>query len=243
MARHLKNIWNQNLAEELEFWNRWLTEEEFKEYRISRLHNQNFDIPADLINVPKGETIHVLDVGSGPIGKIGTIHPEYTVNISLSDPLADEYNKLLVDLGMPDRACIIKASGEALLDVFAENSFDIVYSANALDHAYDPLLCIKNMVTVCKPGGWILIISLENEGERQYYEGLHQWNFTLVNDSVKLWNRDEGVFIHEQLDQVKQFIAYSVTDDNLPVVVLKIQKLLASSPEQAKQNPIIKQPD
>jgi ubiquinone/menaquinone biosynthesis C-methylase UbiE len=65
---------------------------------------------------------------------------------------------LLVDIGMPDRACIIKASGEALLDVFLENSFDIVYSANALDHAYDPLLCIKNMLKVCKPEGWILII-------------------------------------------------------------------------------------
>ena len=237
MARHLKSIWNQNLAEELEFWRRWLTEEEFKKYRIPRLHNQSFNIPADLITVPKGATINILDVGSGPLGKIGTIHPDYTINICLADPLADEYNKLLVDLGMPDRACIIRASGEALLDVFLENSFDIVYSANALDHAYDPLLCIKNMLKVCKPGGWILIISLESEGERRHYAGLHQWNFTLVNDKVKLWNRDESIFIHEQLDRAKQFIAYSINDDNLPTLVLKIQKeLLASSPDRAKHS-------
>jgi hypothetical protein len=70
------------------------------------------------------------------------------------------------------------------------------------------------------------MFSVENEGERQHYAGLHQWNFTLVNDRVKLWNRDKSVFIHEQLDQAKQFIAYSVNDDNLPILVLKIQKFI-----------------
>lgn len=49
-----------------------------------------------------------------------------------------------------------------------------------------------------------------------------------MNDRVKLWNRDESIFIHEQLDQAKQFIVYSVNDDNLPILVLKIQKIIGT---------------
>jgi hypothetical protein len=44
------------------------------------------------------------------------------------------------------------------------------------------------MYKVCKVGGVVVILSVENEGEREKYHGLHQWN--LRADDSGLWLSD-----------------------------------------------------
>lgn len=73
------------------------------------------------------------------------------------DPLADHYNKLLQSFGIDVPVVTRFGSGETLLDLFKPQSFHIVHSFNALDHAYDPVLTIKNMLTQCKPSGHVVL--------------------------------------------------------------------------------------
>jgi len=70
-----------------------------------------------------------------------------------------------------------KCDGEELSKKFQEGSFDIVYSSNAIDHMYNPLRCITEMVWVVTKGGHIILRFNEMAAEFNRNAGLHQWNF------------------------------------------------------------------
>lgn len=76
----------------------------------------------------------------------------------------------------------VAGEAERLADAFGENSFDLVYARNCLDHGYDPMLAIQQMLKVVRVGGVVLFEHGVNEGERQGYQGLHQWNFCVSDD-------------------------------------------------------------
>lgn len=217
--------WSSSIREELDFWRRWLTEDQFKADRDSRFNHNGLGIPEDLLTEIKSGDLHLLDVGSGPFSTLGRNHPRFNVELILADPLGDAYNSLIAELELANHSKIINVSAEELTTKFAHNSFDIVHSANALDHAYDPLLCIQNMLKICKPGGWVYIISVEDEGERQNYTGLHQWNFALVGDKVRLWNKSDSIMLHENLNYANEFHAKTIDHGNsLPMFELLIKK-------------------
>ena len=44
------------------------------------------------------------------------------------------------------------------------------------------------MVEVVRPGGVVLLRHKRNEGESARYQGLHQWNFDVTDESLVLWN-------------------------------------------------------
>jgi SAM-dependent methyltransferase len=219
-------IWEQNLPEEASFWKEWLNDAQANKERVEMI-NKSFNF-CHLFNKLSNATIKVLDVGSGPVTTIGTLMPGVRIELTACDPLAEEYNSMLRAVGLEERANIQKVAGEDLSKAFEKNSFDIVHSANALDHAYDPFLCIQNMLEVCKPGGWVIIITVENEGERENYHGLHQWNFSLSNSnqvSLSSKNQNCKIVINDELKGMQQFKAYSVDHgSNLPIIYIEIQK-------------------
>lgn len=64
------------------------------------------------------------------------------------------------------------------LEIFADNSQDVVWSSHCLEHLDDPLTAIANMLRICKPGGIVAIFVPHRE---------------LYEDSDKLpsrWNLD-----------------------------------------------------
>ena len=219
-------IWEKNLSEEVLFWKEWLNDKQLNKEHMEAI-NKSFPF-CHLVDKLLNATIKVLDVGSGPVSIIGTQMPGNSIELTACDPLAEEYNSMLRAVGLDERANIQKVSGEDLSKVFKKNSFDIVFSANALDHSYAPLLCIQNMLEVCKPGGWVIIVAVENEGERENYHGLHQWNFSLSNlDQVSLCSRNQNskIIINDELKGIQQFKAYSVDHgNNLPIIQIEIQK-------------------
>ena len=80
-----------------------------------------------------------------------------------------------------------RALAEALLSVFARDSFDLVMSKNAIDHAYDPMLSLAQMLAVVKPGRAVMVDLYEREGEVQRYAGLHQHNFMWKDGELVYW--------------------------------------------------------
>jgi SAM-dependent methyltransferase len=134
------------------------------------------------------DTISILDVGAGPLTRLGYRFPGKTLEVVAVDPLAGEYDRLLREAGLVPPVRTIAVAGEELLEHFGSRRFDIAYATNALDHSADPLAIIENMVTLVRPGGAVLLRHKRNEGQSAGYGGLHQWNFDVVGDRLVVWN-------------------------------------------------------
>ncbi len=196
-------IWQNGLSNELSFWNKVLNKEIYEKY----LENIPYQLQPKIVkNLSKNvnEEISILDVGSGPITKVGSKYKNHLVSITMLDPLAEKYTKLLDSFNVQRNVNnkIIKGTAEEINSIFPDEEFDIVYSLNALDHSYDPILSINNMVNVCKASGAIIITVVENEASFLHYDGLHQWDFTIEDDQIVLYSNTRKRFVlDEELDK------------------------------------------
>jgi SAM-dependent methyltransferase len=187
--------WRRQRTSEVDFWADWLAgapgTEDWASDRESRLaaDTEIHDplVRAELERNP-AEEISILDVGAGPLTRLGYRYPGKTLTIVPVDPLADDYERLLRDAGLEPPIRTIPVAGEALLQHFGSSRFDIAYASNALDHSADPVAIISNMVAVVRPGGVVLLRHKRNEGESAGYGGLHQWNFDVVHGGLLVWN-------------------------------------------------------
>jgi SAM-dependent methyltransferase len=123
------------------------------------------------------ETIHVLDVGAGPLTTVGKRYLKKTLRITACDPLADEYRRILDQHDMKPPVATEKCEGERLSEKYPSDSFDWVNAQNCVDHSSDPIKVIREMIKVAKPGGFISLCHEVNEAKLEAYRGLHQWNF------------------------------------------------------------------
>jgi SAM-dependent methyltransferase len=89
---------------------------------------------------------------------------------------------------------------EELLLFFPTERFDLVHCRNALDHAADPLLGIRQMLAVTRLGGAVALDHFPNEGEREGYSGFHQWNLDLRDGRFVLWTPAETIDVATALD-------------------------------------------
>jgi SAM-dependent methyltransferase len=200
--------WRTRRSSEVDFWAAWLVgapgTEEWASDRESRL-NPNTQIRDPLVRSelernPANE-ISILDVGAGPVTNLGFRYPGKTLTIVPIDPLADDYDRLLLDADLVPPIRTIGVAGEALLEHFGPGRFDIAYAANSLDHSADPLTIISNMTAVVRAGGVVLLRHKRNEGESALYGGLHQWNFDVVDDSLLLWNNAVEINVGTALEE------------------------------------------
>jgi SAM-dependent methyltransferase len=201
------SIWHNNIDSELRHWESWLGDPAFENLRRQRLEFSKA-ISADLVRlarVPPGATIRVIDVGSGPISTVGRTSPTNPVELTCTDALADQYNRLLDRFGFASLPRIAPVKGETLADVFGENRFNIVHCSNALDHFENPALSLQHMYRICKPGGVVVILSIEDEGEREKYSGLHQWNLHADDHGFWLWNRTSRRNLLAELPRAAEF--------------------------------------
>ena len=101
--------------------------------------------------------------------------------------LADKYDALLEEWKITPPVRTSRCDSERLSDLFAQSSFDVAYALNTLDHSYETLQAIQQMIAVVRPGGIVLLQHYPNEAENEAYSGLHQWNFDWVNNDCLLW--------------------------------------------------------
>lgn len=145
--------------------------------------------------------IHLLDVGAGPLTILGKYWNENKLRITPIDPLAQQYREILRKNKITPIIPTIYGKGETLCEQFSKNSFELVFARNSIDHSQNPLKCIEQMLEVVKKGSYVLLTHKQNEGKKQHYQGLHQWNFSLnTRKNLLLWNKNTQINLNEYFE-------------------------------------------
>lgn len=220
--------WENGKIEEINFWHMWFETKGLKwlaEYK----HRLNPDmlLQPDLIKCVQNlwwkKEVSILDVGAGPLTILGKKWPGHIVKITAVDPLSEEYDKLFEEFGVKPLVKTQYGEVEKLTDIFPMKYFDLVYMRNAIDHSYDPILGIRQMLEVVKNGGYVVLSHSINEAEKANYEGFHQWNLCIENEKFLIWNKNERHFVDDIFsDMIK--ISFLFIEDNKWITV-KIKKL------------------
>ena len=202
MEMQFKNYyrgWLSGLASEIEFWDTYIrtkgasneqTEDAFHE---EIRYDKKFTFEKELSKYNNGNKIYFADVGSGPFSGLGSQTDGFDLEINAIDPLAFIYDKMKWKYGM-ESELILKTGFVEFLDKYiSANTYDIVHMSNALDHSFDPVTGIKQLLSICKIGGEVILRHTENVAEEGNYSGLHQWNLSLHNqeNSFIVWRGEQ----------------------------------------------------
>jgi len=201
--RSAREIWNAGIAAEIEFWDRWFATRgaDWPDEYLLRLDPESLlsDYYCSFIDDLPQQDIRILDVGAGPLTLLGKRHRSKRLTIVATDALAREYDRLLEKYDVHPPVRTVFAEAEKLCDAFPPDTFDLVTARNCIDHTYDPLRAIDQMVRVAKDGGYAALVHLENEAETEHYEGLHQWNFTIEEGCFIIRSRHDTVNVSHRL--------------------------------------------
>jgi ubiquinone/menaquinone biosynthesis C-methylase UbiE len=144
--------------------------------------------------------VELLDVGAGPFTTLGKELDGRRLRITAVDPLADYYDRVLERCGIRPSVRTERCAAEELSDRFDPESFDLVYARNAMDHAHDPELALREMVAVAKRGCYVLLEHRQNEAVFERYSGLHQWNLCAsATGDFLVWSPTRSVNLTEKL--------------------------------------------
>lgn len=182
--------WRANLGEEVRFWNAYLKTQglEWHEDYLRRLDPEAPLQPHVTELLPEGD-VSILDVGAGPLTKLGKVVEGRRIKITAVDPLADAYDKLLSKYNVTPPVRTTYGQAESLREQFPANHFDLVHAENCIDHSFNPLKAFEQMVEVVKTGCYVFARHEINEGENEGYAGLHQWNFFTERGEFLIGNR------------------------------------------------------
>lgn len=197
--------WSEGLHEETEFWYRWLRNHGGpwpEDYR-HRTHPETELQPhvRQWIDTPPGSQVRILDVGSGPLTVVGKRWGDRELEITAVDPLAERYAELFERVGLEPLVRPIPGEAEHVAEMFPPDTFDLVYAQNCIDHGYDPLRSIQQMLELVRPGRCVLLEHAIDEGEYMNYEGPHQWNFRSEDGRFAIWRPGLWVDAHEILEE------------------------------------------
>lgn len=191
------SAWSEGFDYEMRFWHGWISSRglQWPDDFAKRLDpdSQLDGILAKLLR--DCSSPRVLDVGAGPLTVIQKRLGPVNLKLQACDPLASMYNLFLRTAGIVPLVETRFANAEDLSAFYDENSFDIVTCRNALDHSFDPLRGIIEMLRVVKVGGKVFLKHMFNEAERENYIGFHQYNFDEDNNRFIIWNKNERLDI------------------------------------------------
>jgi SAM-dependent methyltransferase len=186
--------WIIGLEQEVEFWDDWFSTKglQWPEEFQARLRTCRPVPPYLERAVARCDRtpLAILDVGSGPLSQLGSFQWNRPVELRAVDPLAATYVALIRRERLIPPVCPEVGFAEDLSAFVRSGSVDIVHCANALDHSFDPLRGIREMISVLRVEGTAVLLHIMNEAVNASYTGLHQWNFDLRDGRALLWNRE-----------------------------------------------------
>jgi SAM-dependent methyltransferase len=215
--------WSRGIDSEARFWDEWASTKGSR-WPEDFLARQQADrrINAYLESMlPPGGRGRVLDVGSGPLTLLGTESAMGKVDVVPVDPLADLYRCIIERHALIAPVPTIFANAEDLSAFFNSNAFDVVHCQNALDHSFDPVRGIEEMLRVVKVGGHVVLSHLRNEAENQAYVGFHQFNFDRIDGRFCVWNTTSKVFPQDVIACLAEYTASISQDDRAISLVIR----------------------
>lgn len=189
-------VWIFGVPEQLQTWREWIrqgaerSESEFC-FRVDPSAHLQSEIGTLLDQMHVNEA-SILDIGAGPLTSLGKFWKGKRQRIVAIDPLALCYDEILKEHSICPPVRTIPGSAERLKPVFENESFDLIYAENSLDHTRDPIAALEDSFAILRPGGVIYLAHWINEGEREDYSGFHQWNFCSANGSFFIANENAG---------------------------------------------------
>lgn len=123
-----------------------------------------------------GRIPYVADIGCGPISSLAYLVHEGLADVLGLDAVADEYADLLAQYDIKSPVKQVQGIGEYMDREIADESFDIVFCRNALDHHQCPALAWLNMFKMTKVGGQIIQSHSIREATKEGWKQLHQFD-------------------------------------------------------------------
>jgi SAM-dependent methyltransferase len=200
-----QTVWERGLPTEVDFWAEWIATRGLEwpgefERRFDPAEPMSEPLVLGVLDQMAGDEVRILDVGAGPATSLGKTHPVKRLSVTAVDPLGDDYARLLADAEIEPPVPTQQVAGEALTGTFEPASFDIAYARNALDHGVDPARIIREMLALVRPGGFVILRHYENEAQTMGYEELHQWNFSVEDDRLVVWNDRRRIDVAAELE-------------------------------------------
>jgi SAM-dependent methyltransferase len=135
---------------------------------------ERFNKPLPLIDyllpfVGNKKELAVADIGSGPFSTIGSYLDGIDLKIYPSDK--QDFIEFWKSRNQTPMIPIEVQDMEKL--TYLDEFFDIVHCLNALDHTHNVKEAVKEMIRVCKPGGWVYI---DCHLDQMSTGGHHFWN-------------------------------------------------------------------
>lgn len=210
-------VWLKGIRSELGYWRRFMEMKKPEKYGWTSSERKcDFEQYLEY----RKETI-CIDIGSGPFSSSGDKTDKTKLHFTAVDPLAYSYKALKrkynITAGINPDYCMV----ERLTEKFKENTFDIVYMKNALDHAFNPLLGIIQMMAICKKNGKIILQHRMNVAEKENFHGFHQWNLCVENSDFIIWRQNYKYNISKMLNQYAEIIIENAQEDWISIVLIK----------------------
>lgn len=166
----------------------------------------------------------VIDVGCGPLPKFGNKLNCGRVNYQPVDPLAHQYEKILKESDVKLPVTPKFAMAEFLTLFYKENSADYIIIHNALDHTYDIMRALVEMLRVVKLDGYVLMYHMDSEGIFENYSGMHQWNITENHGDLYFFNKEYGINVTEAISEFADIIIKRNTVAYRDEIIVAIKK-------------------
>jgi ubiquinone/menaquinone biosynthesis C-methylase UbiE len=134
--------------------------------------------------------VRIADVGSGPFSRTGQLLDGVVVHVHPMDQ--SDFMYFWDRYGVKPLFPIEVQDMEQL--TYPDNHFDIVHCVNALDHTGDAKAAVKELIRICKPGGWVYVncalIQRTTRGHNHFWDAEEDGSFISKYDKFNL--RDFG---------------------------------------------------
>jgi SAM-dependent methyltransferase len=218
--------WRRGIGDELRFWRRWMETrglewpDDFHQ-RFAGGYDMSWLVAEVDCGIDRPAPV-IVDIGSGPVTTFGLGGPPgRRARLHAVDPLAYQYAYLLDAHKLAPPVRTEFGIAEDLSSHFDRDYADIVYSNNALDHSFDPLRSIEEMLHVTRPTGLVFLRHRRNEAEHENYSGLHQWNFDIRNGAFIIRSREHTIDVQAYIGELAS--CESVLDGDF--VLVRLRKL------------------
>ena len=210
-----RGAWEAGIERELGWWRRYLAgggldrPEEFR-FRFDPDAPLQPHVARALPPARDAAGPRLLDCAAGPATTLGKTLGGQRLAVVAVDALADRYAAMLGELGLAPPVPTLPCEVERLDGLFAADAFDLVYMRFALDHCYDPLAALRQMVRAARPGGVVMVEHYRDDAQTGY-QGLRQWDLRPEPGDLEVANAGGGFRVSRAVTNARVEVEFSPT--------------------------------